>query len=279
MASKPQNSVLLQLFNSPASDAALKWRRVLQSAGGIDATLMLAGYTLTFASVQVARLLKTRLAALAEQYAQGASKSLSPGETLVATLQLPTPASRLADAHLGLKALAGHCSDVRTFTRLWSVLTMWGWAKQTLFAPPKDTVLRLLNVAQLLVNSGYVLAEHRAYLAMKGVYRGFSADRIKADWVLAGKFFGAHLLLDFVRLWRVWQIQNDSPFTGAEEKSVRDQRKEDNRLWWKALVVDAAYLPMAVELSYAPGWCGEEATSVLGMIVGYLSFKEAWNAA
>lgn len=272
---KPPTSLLLRLLHHPSNKHIAHLQRILSTASGIDTTLLLIGYTFTLIQSQLAALLNLRLSVLAERVAANASKTLSPGETIIATLQLPSPTSRLADVQVGMKTFAGMCSDVRAFMRLWSLLGIWAWARRVASDGPRDGVLRAVAWGQVAANAGYLLCEHPSYLAGKGVLPGWSPERIRRGWIWAGRFFAAHVAMDFVRMWRVNALrvrQGD-----VDEKEVKLARAEEDRLWWKTMYVDLAYSPLCVHWSVPGGFVNESWYGGLGMIAGIAGFRELWR--
>ena len=107
-----------------------------------------------------------------------------------------------------------------------------------------------------------------------------------------------HTTLEFVRLYRLRQIwakerkaktvaaeASSSPAEGkmgegawwsdsAEEKA---KRKEEERLWWKDLIVNAAYYPMTFHYSMATGICSPLQLGVLGCVAGSMGLREVWR--
>lgn len=270
----PTNKAILsRMFAHPANDTASHLARVLSSAAGIDSTLLLIGYSLNFVSDQLSRVLKLELKAIAERAAANASKSLLPGETVIATLPVPAITSRISNLRDSTKIFSGMCSDVRAFMRLWGLLKMWLLARATYANPPKDTTLRNIAWGQIVSISGYYALEHYFYLAGKGVYKAKPEDIGK--WFRTSIYaYGAYLFLDYVRLYRESQLEQA---TTASEKLDTSKKQVAERQWYKALQVNAGYTPLCFHWATPGGYLSDSAVGLLGAFAGMASFKEAWR--
>lgn len=177
------------------------------------------------------------------------------------------------------KKFAGMCSDVRTFMRLWGLLGIWGWAKGIWLDPPKDEVLKAVAWAQITVNTLYLIYEHPSYLASKGVLKGWSAEKITRWSCRSSHGFTAHVMLDYMRLWRVRQLRQREQANQAliEEKEEKVERKQQEAMWWKELYVNIAYTPLVVHWSLPDGLVSDTTVGLLGTWVGILGFREVWR--
>jgi len=200
-------TVAHKLFNSSADSTIAHFNRILTTSYGVDKTLMVASYGLVLVHSQLYRLLNLQLRVLAERLAANAAKSIRPGETIITTMPMTPITTRLADMHASTKGLQAMISDIRIFLRLWGLLGVWSWARSTYYDGPKDVVLRAVAWGQIAVNTGYYIYEHAAYLAMKNIVRGVSAKKQGKWWLVSGRFFAGHVLLDFIRLWRGRQLR------------------------------------------------------------------------
>lgn len=263
------------LFNSKADKQIAHLSRLLSTANGIDSSLCFACYALTLVHSQLDRLLSLNLQHFAVRIARQASKTLVPGETIIATLPAPAATARLAAAHGAVKTLAGMCSDVRAFTRLWSLLSIWIWARGTYYNGPKDAVLKTIAWGQVVANALYLIFEHPAYLAGKGVLKGYTAKQQAKLWTTSGKFFALHVILDFVRLWRVRQMNAEKSLDGEKEDKIA--RAEAQKTWWRELSIDMAYAPLVLHWSMEGGLVSSTWVGLLGSWAGAMRVRKAWQ--
>lgn len=229
------NDALTKLFNSPLDAGISRIVKVLSSAAGVDATFCLLGYgaVLTSANLQI----------IAQYVAKVTTKA------------------QLLNIALSAKNFSALCSDVRTFLRLWGLLKIYLGAKAAYLNPPKDGILKLLSAAQLSSMAGYFYFENSAYLAGKGVLRGpgFTPLELGSKMRKAIYLYGAYLVLDFVRLYRVTQLAKAGPapqkgavpasFGGEKDVAVPDEaavarRQAEERAWYKSLYTDLSYFPL-----------------------------------
>lgn len=280
---------LLSSHLSTANDAVAHLQRILSTTSGVDTSLLLLGYGSNFLQAQLAKLLELRLVVLADRVAtetaKTASRSLNPGETLIATLSLPASTSRLADVQQGLKTFSGTCSDIRAFMRLWGLLGIWAWGKRLASSgEPQDGLLKVCAYVQLLANGMYLINEHPVYLAGKGILRGpsFTAARIKRGYKSALQWFAVHVTFEFIRLFRTWQLRREKEQKMArqeKEESAEEKKKSQDelRLWWKSFLVYSAYAPLCAHWASETGFLGEGWVGFLGMCAGMVGLREAWR--
>jgi len=282
-------ALLHKLFTSHQPNASLSHlSRLLSTPNGIDRALMFVQYTSALLSSQLARLLNLYLQHLATRFAANASSSLLPNEKVIATFPAPPVAARLASTIASAKAATALCSDVRAALRLWGLLGMWAWARGTYLAPPKDTLVKLLTWGQICVNTSYYVLEHGAYLAGKGVIRGWSAEQIGERWRIATMCFGAHVGMEFVRLARVrsLRVQERAAQRGQLKSGVdgRDGEiagleKDEDLKWMTALQINAAYAPLCVHWSTPGGFVSDTVYGLLGSAAAFSYVRPLWAAA
>ncbi len=272
----PDTGFIHSLFNSTNDARIAHLSRILTTSSGVDTTLTLVGYSLYFVHAQLNRLQNYNLKVLAERVASNASKSLNPGETVVATFPLPGPMSRIEDLKAATKGLAGMCSDFRAFTRLWGLLAIWAWAKRTYLAPPKDEILKTVAWAQIAANASYLIFENGYYLAGKGVLRGWAPQKQKRWALLSLRMFLGHVALEFVRLWRTRQLREEKRYLG-EEKEDKIARIQEEKAWWRTSYIYAAYTPLAVHWAIDGGFLSDDLVGALMTVVGLVKFRAAWK--
>ena len=270
----PSNKAILgKLFTHPSNDTASHLVRVLSTASGIDSTLLLVGYSLNLVSDQLNKLLELEVRAITERFAANASKTLLPGETVIAKIPVPGITTRVVNLRNSTKILSGMCSDVRAFMRLWGLLKMWLLARATYFNPPKDTVLKNIAWGQILSISGYYALEHGFYLAGKGVYK-WQPEEIAKTFRTSIYAYGLYLILDYARLYRESQLEEQKP---ASEKMDPTKKEVADRQWHKALQVDLGYSPLCFHWATPGGLFSDSVVGALGAFAGWASFKEAWK--
>ncbi|KAI9708683.1 MAG: hypothetical protein M1828_002687 [Chrysothrix sp. TS-e1954] len=274
---KTDVSILTNFFASPTNNNLAHLRRILSTQSGIDSTLLLTNYTLVLVNSQLKRLLTTDVQALTQRLLASTSKSLSTldsGEKLITAIPVPSKTSRLAEWQAGTEAGARLISEVRAFMRLWGLIGIVGWAERTHKAGPKDTLLRAIAWGQVAANATYLVLEHGAYLASKGVLRGWAPERMKRTMVWAARAFAVHVALDFLRLMRTWSVETAST---SNEKEGKIAKEEAAWMWWRSFYIDTAYAPLAVHWSLEQGAVGETWVGLLGSVAGVLGFREAWR--
>ena len=276
-APKTDVSILTNFFASPTNSNVAHLRRILSTSSGIDSTLLLTNYTLVLVNSQLKRLLTTDIQQLTRRVVSSTSKSLStvePGDTLITTLPVPSTTSRLADWQAGTEAGARLISEVRAFMRLWGLIGIIGWAERQHKVGYKDNILKITAWGQIAANATYLVLEHGAYLASKGVLRGWTPERMKKTMIWAARAFAVHVVLDFIKLLRMWNLEAQKDPHEKEEKIARD---EAAWTWWRSFYIDTAYAPLAVHWSLEQGAVSEAWVGVLGTVAGILGFREAWR--
>jgi hypothetical protein len=174
------------------------------------------------------------------------------------------------------------CSDVRTFTRLWGMLGVYASARKLQSARPADSVLHGLAWSQTLSIAAYLVYENGYYLAAKGVLRGWSDEKQKRWARTSLRLFLAYLLLDWVRLFRVRQLREDKKKKEEEQEGEGDKEgaveaaKEEEAVWWRTAIVDAAYTPLAIHWSGKNGILSDGWVGALMSVVGLVKFSAAW---
>ena len=284
----PKLSLLFTSFPKSSSlDAHIAHlNRVLASQSGIDATLLFVGYSLYFISSQIRRFAvdsSLRRSILTKLIALLRRQNVTPNDK--AGTSINTSANALAD---GTKQLGSMCSEVRMFMRLWGTLKVYAGVKANFNAGPRDTMLAVLAWAQLAALTSYLIMEHGFFLATKGVLgKGLIAPQTMAKifktsiWV-----YGAYLGMDYVRLWRVWQVrerERKMQEQGKEKQKAEEVKKEreaQDAAWWRSLQVNMAYSPLCLHWGGVEGaalsdtWVG-----ILGAWAGWIGMKEAWRVA
>lgn len=275
------------LRSSTRADAFLSHvHRLLSTTGGIEAALCTLYYVLAFTHAQLTRLLAQKYERLAERIATNASKTMLPGETLIATIE--PPHLTLTETCASVKSLGDAVEDVRMFTRLWNLLNIYQSAKDTYNKQTRDPALKLLTWAKIGTSAGFQLCENIAYLTRRGVLRGDRWTRREASfWTYSSRFWLARVAVDGLRLLRVRQLQYNEDF-GAEshvdlgEKKMKIQSKELEQRWWQDLYSNLGWLPSSIHWSFfdedlSP--ISESAIGLGGMVPGVIALRKAWREA
>jgi hypothetical protein len=252
---------------------------ILSTPAGQDTLLATLGYTLQFLHSSLNALLATHLHLLAERILKAVSSSLLPGETLVASLPAPKTATLLARLSTASKNLSDLVADYRIFVRIWGLLAIYQWGRSLVVDRPKDRTLMRITLAQVGVNVVYQVLENVAYLGQHGIIRRSERQQAR-DWVWSSRFWAAHVLLEFVRLWRVRHLWDKKGVEGteeSEEKEAKIKRKEEVDAWWRELLINACYAPMTVHWSVESGTMSDELVGLLGAIAGGIGLREMWK--
>lgn len=278
---KPTTSTktLTQLLTTPPDSLVAHTNRLLSTASGIDSTLLFLGYSLYLTSASLRRLAalpNPRLALL---------QRLSALLPAAAAPQVKNPdrsyADALARAADSTKAFGALCSEVRMFMRLWGILKIYAAARAARASPPPDAVLRVLGWCQLGLMAGYLALEGPFFLASKGVVKGFPAERVMGWFRTSIAIYGAYIVCDYVRLWRVWRVREEERRVedrgGKGEVTAREREAQD-AAWWRSLQVNMAYSPLCLHWGgVGLGDLGDAGVGLLGAWAGWVGFKEAWR--
>ncbi|EEH34465.1 hypothetical protein PAAG_05514 [Paracoccidioides lutzii Pb01] len=246
------------------------------------------------------RALLARVHALLRPYVISRSKPQAPTPKTA-----PTPPSPPPPPFLALSSLM---SETRTTLRLLGLLSLWSWGSATVRKPPADPILRTIACTQVTVNVLYQILENVAHLASKGVLNRRAVER----WGSLGKWYVwstrawlAHVLLEFVRVWREYVLAREMRKKDAEvwgdvghsEKGNRDEeggegegegepggrekesaRWAEVRGWKKSLLNSLAWLPLCVHWSFEGGvGVPDQLVGLLSMTAGAWGVHDMWN--
>ena len=227
--------------------------------------------------------------------AEKASGALLPGETFIAAISEGSH-NRIRRTSAKLRALTDRISDVRTFLRLWGLLSVWEWTSETWKNPPRDTVVMGIVWAQIFASVMYQWLENGAYLAQHGVV-DWPAEKQTRAWIWSSRFWAAHVALDLGRLWRLSIArqqkrlpQSPKSATAAEDKPVDLEEIKDTEIavtrshvrgeddkWWRQLYVNAAYAPLTLHWSLEGGAVSDLWIGILGTSAGLVGLKHLWG--
>lgn len=275
----------------------LRLSALLSTPSGIDAALCTTGYTLTLIYVLGQRHLEQRLATVASDLAAKASSVLLPGETLVASLPASASTKLLAQTVGSSKALAGLIADYRIFVRLWGVVDLYAWARDTWRSPlagdanRKERLVRGTTWGAIATCVLFQVLENGAYLASKGVLTGeaWAGEAGKRRetwwWVWSCRFWAAYVGCELVRLGierayreerleMVGDGEKEDKMMVEQEKRIARQR---NFTWWKELISNLAYAPMTLHWSVEEGLLSELQVGIFGTIAGSARLVDAWR--
>lgn len=173
-----------------------------------------------------------------------------------------------------LKALSALISDFRIFARLFGLLGIYQWGKDIWSAPPSgDKVEEKIVKAQVIVNFFFQILENGAYLASKNVLTWSETKQNKA-WLWSSRFWASHVLLEFVRLGREWQMHHvKKEVSGGEKGKEREGEVERQEWQWKkefvrSLVVNSAWAPLTVHWSTDGGLMSDTWVGAFGSLAG-----------
>lgn len=255
--------------------------RLLSTTSGVEATLCTLYYTLTLVHSQLTRILTQRYERFALAITAKASETMLPGETIIATIEPPHLALR--DSCIAVKSAGRLVYDVRSFIRLWGLVNIYAWAKQTYLQPPRDVVIKILTWAQIGAKATFQALENGAFLAHKGVLLGGKWEqRLPRWWALSNRFYMAHVVLEMLRLLRVRQLRFNEEFgaQNEEDKEVKVRSKALEKKWRRDLYANAGWIIPTLHWS---AYSNEEPTmneallGLSGMIPGVLALQDAWR--
>lgn len=258
--------------------------RVLQSAQGIEAIISTLAFTLSLVHSQLTKLLARQYEKLALSLVSKASEDLLPGEAAIATLE--PPQTGLAELNGCVKQASDLLIDVWVFTRLWGLVGIYKWARETWASPPRDPIIKTLIWAQVVTLGLFQIGENVAYLAIKSVLpkSRWPAERAARWMTVACRFWMAQTVLEILRLLRVRQLQYNEDFGAQQaddEKTAKVQSEVLKRQWRRDWYAQMGWLPLTLHLSYmdeADSPVSEAWQSICGLVPSVLMLQDVWKA-
>lgn len=257
--------------------------RVLQSSQGVESIVTTLAFTLSLVHSQLTKLLARQYERIALSLVSKASTELSPGETAIATLE--PPQTRLAELNGCVKQAADLLVDVWIFTRLWGLVGIYKWARETWDSPPRDPVIKTLIWGQVITATLFQAGENVAYLAMKSVLpkSRWPAERAAKWMAVSSRFWMAQTVLEILRLLRVRQLRYNENFgaqSADDEKQVKVQSEALQRRWYRDWYAMMGWLPLTLHLSYldeADSPISETWQSICGLVPSVLMLQDVWR--
>ena len=275
----------------------LRLSALLSNPAGIDIVLCTTGYTLTLVYALGQQVLERQLAAVATDLADKAASVMLLGETLIASLPASAGTTLLAQTVGSSKAIADVIADYRIFVRMWGVLGLYTWARDTYLSPlpkeakRKEKLLRGTTWAAIASCVLFQVLENGAYAASKGmltseVWTGeVGKKRETWWWVWSSRFWAAYVGCEILRLVveRAYaEPRVEAVGDGEKEDKLRveqERRESYNKsfTWWKDLVSNIAYAPMTLHWSVEEGLLSDLQVGVFGTIAGGALLADAWR--
>lgn len=275
----------------------LRLSALLSTPTGIDVVLCTTGYTLTLVYALGQQVLEKQLAAVATDFADKAADVMLPGETLIAELPTSTSTKLLAQTVGSSKAIADVIADYRIFVRMWGMLGLYTWARDTYLSPlpkeasRKEKLLRGTTWAAIASCVLFQVLENGAYAASKGMltteaWAGEVGKRRETLWwVWSSRFWAAYVGCEILRLLieRAYsEPEVEVVGDGEKEDKLRaEQEKKDSHnksfTWWKDLVSNIAYAPMTLHWSVEEGILSDLQVGIFGTIAGGALLADAWR--
>lgn len=292
--------VLLRRIRNAAQSTdrnLLRLSALLSTPGGIDIVLCTTGYTLTLVYALGQQVLEKQLAAVATEFADKAANVMLPGETIVAELPTSAGTQLLAQTVGSSKAIADVIADYRIFVRMWGVLGLYTWARDTYLAPlpkeatQKEKLLRGTTWAAIASCIAFQVLENGAYAASKGMLtsEAWSGDAGKKRetwwWVWSSRFWAAYVGCELLRVvieraYREPRVQVAGDGEKEDKLRLEQERKEsynESFTWWKDLISNLAYAPMTLHWSVEEGLLSEVQVGIFGTIAGASMLADAWR--
>jgi len=267
----------LPLYLKKTDSAIERLSRIIATPGGTDTLLLTICYTSRLSASVLSSISFHRLQQAAREFVEKAV-SLPPNTAVIIDTS-DIPPSRLLITAKRLKALATLISDFRTFTRLWGLIGIYKWGKNTLLSPPEDVVLRQIAYAQVISSIFFQYFENRAYLSSKGVL-GWSPEMQGRAWRYSSRFWMTLVALNFVKLYRETVVRANR---GTAEQKRTDGPKGDVitdrdhiewvARWRKDLVTNLAWAPLTVHWGLENGLVSEFWVGLLGSVAGVAGMR------
>ncbi|KAF2997100.1 hypothetical protein E8E13_003555 [Curvularia kusanoi] len=275
----------------------LRLSALLSTPTGIDVVLCTTGYTLTLVYALGQQVLEKQLATVASNLASKAADVMMPGETLIADLPASASTKLLAQTVGSSKAIADVIADYRIFVRMWGMLGLYTWARDTYLAPlpkeapRKERLLRGTTWAAIASCVLFQVLENGAYASSKGMLTSAAwsgevgKKRETLWWVWSSRFWAAYVGCEIVRLLierAYYEPLVEKIGDGEKEDKLRaeqEKREHHNKsfTWWKDLVSNIAYAPMTLHWSVEAGLMSDVQVGVCGMIAGGAMLADAWR--
>jgi hypothetical protein len=254
----------------------LRLSALLSTPNGIDVVLCTTGYTLTLVYALGPQVREKHLAAVVPA---------SAGTKL------------LAQTVGSSKAIADVIADYRIFVRMWGLLGLYTWARDTYLAPlpkeasQKEKLLRGTTWAAIASCVVFQVLENGAYAASKGMLtsQAWTGDAGKKRetwwWVWSSRFWAAYVACEILRLLveRAYR-EPRAEVAGDGEKEDKLRLKQERTesyntkfTWWKDLISNIAYAPMTIHWSIEEGLLSELQVGIFGTIAGGALLADAWR--
>lgn len=258
--------------------------RVLQSAHGIEAVVTTLAFTFSLVHAQLTKALARQYERIALSIVAKTSDELQAGETAITTLG--PPQTRLAELNGCMKQAADLLVDVWIFTRLWGLVGIYKWARETWTNPPRDPIIKSLIWGQMVTGTLFQAGENVAYLAMKGILPSshWPTERASKWMAISSRFWMAQTLLEVLRLLRVRQLQYNEDFGAQEagdEKEVKVQSEALKKQWKRDWYAQMGWLPLTLHLSYmdeADSPISETWQAICGLVPSTLMLQDVWRS-
>lgn len=275
----------------------LRLSALLSTPNGVDIVLCTTGYTLTLVYALGQQVLEKQLAAVATDLADKAADVMLPGETLIAELPASAGTKLLAQTVGSSKAVAGVIADYRIFVRMWGLLGLYTWARDTYLSPlpkgasQKEKLLRTTTWAAIASCVAFQVLENGAYAASKGMltssaWTGEAGKKRETWWwVWSSRFWAAYVGCEIVRLLIERTYHEPRAEVGGDGEKEDKLRLEQERkdaystkfVWWKDLVSNIAYAPMTIHWSIEEGLLSDLQVGIFGTIAGGALLADAWR--
>lgn len=298
-----QGSNALKLALPPALRTEQRVRAtndILMSYYSNDSNLAFVGYSLQFVS-ELVKLIST-------------TKSTSSAAVLAASLLSKLDPKAVSSFVSHTRSASSLISDVRIFNRLWGMVPLTVWAFDTYHSPPKDCALRYIAYLQVLVNLVYQPMENVAYLAMHKIIGGVSDSAQTKLWLRSCYFWAAHVVLDFFRIFREYQVvkkkavaeayaearealikeqekegkesllsglsatEKVTPSAAVIKKKIRQAIAENKGTWIKGLIINLSYFPLTLHWSLEQGCLSDLTVGFLGAAAAAANIIPKWQA-
>ena len=127
----------------------------------------------------------------------------------------------------------------------------------------QDSVIKNITSIQVACNVAFQTLENGAYLSSKGVF-GWSEQAQNRAWLWSCRFWMAHVVLDFGRLWREREIQKAKAKGVAEKESGNEWEKA----WWRQVVVNGSWFPLTLHWGLEKGLLSDFGVGMFGSVCG-----------
>jgi len=186
------------------------------------------------------------------------------------TQPLKSPTA-ISPTSVRLKKLSVKLADVRVLLRLQGIIPTYQCFLAAHASPPSDATLATVAKLQTYANMFYFPLENAAYLASHEIIPMTKRTETQL-WLWSSRFWAAYVVLEFIRLYRIRQIQKK----GKGKEKAGNAGDNWSRKWWAQLILNLSYAPQTIHWSVEGGVFREIDIAYVGVVAAIASIFLGW---